>query len=42
MSMFDLSELIINPTRITKSTSTILDLILVSDPNKINNSGVIS
>ena len=42
MSMFDLSQLIINPTRITKSTSTILDLMLVSDPNKINNSDVIS
>jgi len=41
--MFDLYQLIINPTRITKLTSTILDLIiLVSDPNKINNSGVIS
>ena len=42
MSMFDLSQIIKNPTRITKLTSTILDLILVSDPNKISNSGVLS
>ena len=40
MSMFDLSQLISNPTRITSTTSTILDLISVSDPIKINKCGV--
>ena len=40
MSMFDLSQLISNPTRITSTTSTILDLIIVSDPIKINKCGV--
>ena len=39
MSMFDLSQLISNPTRITSTTSTILDLIRVSDPFKINKCG---
>ena len=38
--MFDLSQLISNPTRITGTTSTILDLIIVSDPIKINKCGV--
>ena len=40
MPMFDLSQLISNPTRITSTTSTILDLILMSDPITINKCGV--
>jgi len=38
--MFDLTQLIKEPTRVTKTTSSILDLILVSDQNKISHSGV--
>ena len=39
--MFNLSQLITEPTRITCNTSSILDLIFVSDSGKICNSGVL-
>ena len=38
---FDLDQLIVEPTRITAKSRTIIDLILVSDPAKISQSGVI-
>ena len=38
---FDLDQLIVEPTRITPTSRTIIDLILVSDPAKISQSGVI-
>ena len=36
----DLAQLISAPTRITTYTSSVIDLIFVSDPNKISQSGV--
>ena len=39
--MFNFKQLIAEATRICKSTSTTIDLILVSDPDKISQSGVI-
>ena len=36
MSMFGMTQLINTSTRITSTTSTILDLILISDPAKIS------
>ena len=36
---FDLDQLIVEPTRITPTSRTIIDLILVSDPAKISQSG---
>lgn len=41
MSMFDLHQLICSPTRVMNTSSTILDLIMVSDPHKISQYGVI-
>ena len=38
---FDLDQVIVEPTRITPKSRTIIDLILVSDPAKISQSGVI-
>ena len=38
---FDLDQLIVEPTRITPTIRTIIDLILVSDPAKISHSCVI-
>ena len=38
---FDLDQLILEPTRITPTSRTIIDMILVSDPAKISQSGVI-
>ena len=38
---FDLDQLIVEPTRITPKSRTIIDLIFVSDPAKISQSGVI-
>ena len=38
MNMFDFSQFRCHPTRITSTTATVLDLILVSDPIKISNS----
>ena len=38
---FDLDQLIMEPTRITPKSRTIIDLILVSDHAKISQSGVI-
>ena len=38
---FDLDQLIVEPTRITPKSRTIIDLIPVSDPAKISQSGVI-
>ena len=40
MSMYNLAQLISAPTRITTYTSSVIDLIFVSDPNKISQSGV--
>ena len=40
MSMFDLQQLIGEPTRVTNTTTTILDLALVSEPSNICQSGV--
>ena len=40
-SCCNLSQLIKEPTRITDQSSTLIDLILVSNPDKICNSGVI-
>ena len=41
MNMFDLSQILSHPTRITGTNVTVLDLILVSDLVKILNSGVL-
>ena len=41
MSMFGMSQLINTSTRITSTTSTIVDLILISDPAKISQCGVL-
>lgn len=41
LHMFDLQQLITTPTRITTTSSTILDLIIVSDCRKISQSGVL-
>ena len=41
MSMFGMSQLINTSTRITSATSTILDIILISDPSKISQCGVL-
>ena len=38
---FDLDQVIVEPTTITPKSRTIIDLILVSDPAKISQSGVI-
>jgi len=38
---FDLSQLISSPTRVTTTTSTIIDLILVTYPNLITQSGIL-
>ena len=38
---FDLDQIIVEPTRFTPKSRTIIDLILVSDPAKISQSGVI-
>ena len=40
LSMFDLKQLIGEPTRVTDTSATILDLLLVSEPSKICQSGV--
>ena len=40
MNMFHLSRIIRDPTRITSTTPTVLDLILLSDAMKVENSGV--
>ena len=40
MSMFGMFQLINSTTRITSTTSTILDLILISDPAKISQCGI--
>ena len=39
--LFNLTQLIAEPTRITPKTASLLDLILVSDPNKFSGCGVI-
>ena len=39
--MFSLRQIIKDFTRVTSTTSTIIDLILVSDPEKISQSGII-
>ena len=41
MSMFGMFQLINSSTRITSTTSTILDLIIISDPAKISQCGVL-
>jgi hypothetical protein len=41
MSMFGMTQIINTSTRITSTTSTILDLILISDPAKISQCGVL-
>ena len=39
--LLNLDQLIVESTRITPKSRTIIDLILVSDPAKISQSGVI-
>ena len=41
LDMGQLSQLIQNPTRITLSTSTLIDLHITNDPNKVINTGVL-
>ena len=41
-TIFDINQVINEPTRITTTSSTTIDLILVSDPLKISQSGVTS
>lgn len=41
MLLFDLKQIISDPTRTTTSCSTTIDLILTSDKHKLCNSGVI-
>ena len=41
MSMFGMTQIINTSTMITSTTSTILDLILISDPAKISQCGVL-
>ena len=41
MSMFGMPQLINTSTRITSAKSTILDIILISDPAKISQCGVL-
>ena len=40
LSMFDLKQLIGKPTRVTVTSATIIDLVLVSEPSTICQSGV--
>ena len=40
-TIFSLDQLTVEPTRITPTSRTIIDLILVSDPAKISQSGVV-
>ena len=41
MSMFGMTQIINTSTRITSTTSTILDVVLISDPAKISQWGVL-
>ena len=41
MNMFNLQQLITTATRVTATCKSIIDLIFVSDPDKISQSGVI-
>ena len=40
-SLFQMTQLITNPTRVTKNTSTLVDWLLTNKPESICNSGVI-
>ena len=40
LSSFDLHNVIAQPTRITSSSSTLIDLVITSNTSKIVNSGV--
>ena len=41
MDIYDLTQLITEPTRVTQHSRTLIDLCLTNSPDKISNSGVV-